>query len=50
MKIIDIDCLGLSVSGDEIEISESLVRCVSQPKKVYILNNKIELLKHFSNK
>jgi putative transposase len=47
---LNIARLGLSVSGDEIRFSESLVRCVSQPKKVYILNNKIELLKHFSNK
>ena len=47
--LINADCngslniarLGLSVSGDEINISESLVRCVSQPKKVYICNRKL---------
>ena len=56
--LINADCngslniarLGLSVSGDEINISESLVRCVSQPKKVNVLYNKTELLEHFINK
>jgi len=52
--LINADCngslniarLGLSVSGDEINFSESLVRCVSQPKRVNVLNNKTKLLKH----
>jgi putative transposase len=56
--LINADCngslniarLGLSVSGDEIKISESLVRCVSQPKKVNVLDNKTKLLEQFSNK
>lgn len=42
---VNIAILGLSVSGNEIKISESLVRCVSQPKKVNILYNKTKLLK-----
>lgn len=50
--LINADCngslniarLGLSVSGDEINFSESLVRCVSQPKKVNVLDNKTKLL------
>ncbi|MFA7307595.1 MAG: transposase [Hyphomicrobium sp.] len=45
---LNIARLELSATGDEITISESLVRCVSQPKKVNILYNKIELLKQFS--
>jgi putative transposase len=56
--LINADCngslniarLGLSVSGDEINISESLVRCVSQPKKVKVLYYKTKLLKHFVKK
>ncbi len=44
---LNIARLGLSVSGNEINISESLVRCVSQPKKVNILDSKIKLLKYF---
>jgi putative transposase len=54
-KLINADCngslniarLGLSVSGNEINISESLARCVSQPKKVNVLTHKTKLLKHF---
>lgn len=57
-KLINADCngslnivrLGLSATGEEIKISESLVRCVSQPKKVNILHHKCELLEQFSNK
>lgn len=57
-KLINADCngslniarLGLSVSGDEINFSESLVRCVSQPKKVNVLYHKTKLLEQFSNK
>jgi putative transposase len=56
--LINADCngslniarLGLSVSGNEINISESLVRCVSQPKKVNVLYNKTKLLEHFVKK
>jgi putative transposase len=55
--LINADCngslniarLGLSATGDEINISDSLVRCVSQPKKVNVLNHKTKLLEHFSN-
>lgn len=47
---LNIARLGLSVSGNDINISESLVRCVSQPKKVYVLYRKTELLKHFITK
>lgn len=51
--LINADCngslniarLGLSASGNEINISESLVRCVSQPKKVNVLYSKTKLLK-----
>ena len=42
---LNIARLGLSASGDEINFSESLVRCVSQPNKVYVLNYKNKLLK-----
>jgi putative transposase len=56
--LINADCngslniarLGLSASGDEINFSESLVRCVSQPKKVYVLNYKNKLLKVYKDK
>jgi len=56
--LINADCngslniarLGLSATGNEINFSESLVRCVSQPKKANILNNKTKLLEQFSNK
>ena len=56
--LINADCngslniarLGLSVIGNEINISESLVRCVSQPKKVKVLDSKTKLLEQFSNK
>lgn len=56
--LINADCngslniarLGLSASGNEINFSESLVRCVSQPKKVNVLYSKTELLEQFSNK
>lgn len=37
-----------SVSGDEIKISDLVLSCVSQPKKINILNNKIEELKQFN--
>lgn len=57
-KLINADCngslniarLGLSVIGDEINFSESLVSCVSQPKKVNVLYHKTKLLKKFNNK
>jgi putative transposase len=41
---VNIARLGLSVSGNEVKISDSLVSCVSQPKKVNIL------LKYFKTK
>lgn len=47
---LNIARLGLSAIGNEIHISESLVRCVSQPKKVNVLNYKTKLLKQFSDK
>jgi len=45
-----LDLSALSVSGNEIEISESLVRCVSQPKKVNVLDNKTKLLEQLYNR
>ncbi len=56
--LINADCngslniarLGLSATGDGIKFSDSLVRCVSQPKKVNVLHNKTKLLEQFSNK
>lgn len=37
--------LGLSVSKNEMKISDLVMSCVSQPKKLNILYNKIEILK-----
>lgn len=56
--LINADCngslniarLGLSANGNEINFSESLVRCVSQPKIVNVLYSKTKLLEQFSNK
>jgi putative transposase len=47
---VNIARLGLSVSGNEVKISDSLVSCVSQPKKVNVLNTKNKLLKNFLTK
>jgi IS605 OrfB family transposase len=47
---VNIARLGLSVSGNEVQISDSLVSCVSQPKKVNVLNTKTKLLKRFVTK
>lgn len=47
---LNIARLGLSVSENEMQISDSVMSCVSQPKKLNILYNKIEQLKHFDKK
>ena len=47
---LNITRLGLSASGNEMKISDSVSSCVSQPKKLNILYNKIEHLKHFYKK
>lgn len=47
---LNIARLGLSVSGNEMKISDSVMSCVSQPKKLNILYNKSEQLKHFDKK
>lgn len=47
---LNIARLGLSVSGNEMQISDSVMSCVSQPKKLNILYSKIEQLKHFDKK
>lgn len=47
---LNIARLGLSVSKNEIKISDLVMSCVSQPKKINILYNKIEKLKHFDKK
>lgn len=48
---LNIARLGLkSASEKEITISDSVVRCVSHPKKLNILYNKIEQLKYFDKK
>lgn len=47
---LNIARLGLSVSGNEIKISDSVMSCVSQPKKLNILHLKIEQLKYFDKK
>ena len=56
-KLINADANGAlniarlgSVLGNEIKISDSILSCVSQPKKLNILYNKSEQLKQFSNK
>ncbi len=54
-RLINADCNGslniarleLSASGDEINISELVVSCVSQPKKVNVLSHKTKLLECF---
>lgn len=47
---LNIARLGLSVSENEMQISDSVMSCVSQPKKLNILYNKIEQLKYFDKK
>lgn len=47
---LNIARLGLSVSKNEMKISDLVMRCVSQPKKLNILYSKSERLKQFSNK
>ncbi len=47
---LNIARLGLSASGNEMKILEPVMSCVSQPKKLNILHNKIEHLKHFDKK
>ncbi len=47
---LNIARLGLSVSKNEMQISDLVMSCVSQPKKLNILYNKNERLKQFSNK
>lgn len=44
---LNIARLGLSASGNEIELSELVLSCVSQPKKLNVLNNKTKHLEFF---
>jgi transposase len=43
---VNIARLGLSVSGNEVKISDSLVSCVSQPKKVNVLSTRLVIPPH----
>ena len=47
---LNIARLGLSASGNEMKISELVLSCVSQPKKLDVLNSKTEYLKCFNAK
>jgi putative transposase len=47
---LNIARLGLSASGNEINFSELVSSCVSQPKKLNVLYNKTEQLKYFNTK